>query len=158
MGRSEKFLDSSLLNASENINERLKAPMKIVAYVVTLLIAVLPIANIFQASICGMASRLFIAKEKRTIAFFTWPWPLKILSFITAFAFWFGINKIWLILFGYQMPIVLSGVVYLAIALFAKRNQNEMNFIFRANKTNEIYATLILFVYLLFFTKETVIL
>jgi hypothetical protein len=132
--------------------------MKVIGYTVTLLIAILPIATIFQGALCGIASRIFVAKEERIVAFYEWPWPLKVLSFLVAFAFWFGISRLWIVVLGQQMPVVLSGVVCASIALFTRMTRKEMTYIFRTNRTNEGYASLGLFVYLLFFTDDRVML
>jgi len=131
--------------------------MKIILYITTLLIAIWPVANIFQTAICALMSRLFFQVSSRQILLINWPWYIKTLSFSIALLFWLGVNEVWKYLTNTPIPMVLAGAIYVVVALYTKSKKAEMNYIFRTNKINEVYATILFFIYQLFIAEGVTI-
>jgi len=125
--------------------------MKIGAYIVTIMIAILPIVAFFQSLMAIVIVAVLPIKGEESVS--ARIWTMKGTAFITALAAWFGVNELWTIAVGQQMPRVLSGIVYVSITIATKATANQMNEGYRMYRLNEIYATLIFFIYMLFFSN-----
>jgi len=117
--------------------------MGIIVYIIAGIFIYFPTANIVQGALEVLGTRVGLFK-------------IQYLSFIGSLLFWFAFDTLYKYFSGQHLPIFLVGLVYVLTALHLKTQKLEMNFIFRTNRENEVYALAALFIYLVLFASSTV--